>query len=204
MTRPQSATAEYDISFDAATNSWSVLQEQTSRQYDKYSAPSKEHLMGTDGYGMDMLTRLMYGGVCPLMIGFIVIVIETVIGVIFGGIAGYFGGWVDNLIMRVVDIFYCIPSMPIIIILGAAMDAQRVDGWLRMIYLMLILGFLGWAGIARLVRGQILSLREQEFMTATEACGISVSPPDLQAPDPQRHSSADRQLHHGLGLRDHH
>ena len=172
---PQSATAEYDISFDAATNSWSVLQEQTSRQYDKYSAPSKEHLMGTDGYGMDMLTRLMYGGRVSLMIGVIVIVIETVIGVIFGGIAGYFGGWVDNLIMRVVDIFYCIPSMPIIIILGAAMDAQRVDGWLRMIYLMLILGFLGWAGIARLVRGQILSLREQEFMTATEACGISVS-----------------------------
>lgn len=131
--------------------------------------------MGTDGYGMDMLTRLMYGGRVSLMIGFIVIVIETAIGVIFGGIAGYFGGWVDNLIMRVVDIFYCIPSMPIIIILGAAMDAQRVDGWLRMIYLMLILGFLGWAGIARLVRGQILSLREQEFMTATEACGISVS-----------------------------
>jgi peptide/nickel transport system permease protein len=65
--------------------------------------------------------------------------------------------------------------MPIIIILGAAMDAQRVDPTIRMVYLMLILGFLGWAGIARLVRGQILSLREQEYMTATEACGISVS-----------------------------
>ena len=140
-----------------------------------FRSPNMKHWLGTDMYGMDMLTRLMYGGRVSLMIGFIVIVIETVIGVIFGGIAGYFGGWVDNLIMRVVDIFYCIPSMPIIIILGAAMDAQRVDGWLRMIYLMLILGFLGWAGIARLVRGQILSLREQEFMTATEACGISVS-----------------------------
>ena len=197
---PQSATAEYDISFDAATNSWSVLQEQTSRQYDKYSAPSKEHLMGTDGYGMDMLTRLMYGGRVSLMIGFIVIVIETVIGVIFGGIAGYFGGWVDNLIMRVVDIFYCIPSMPIIIILGAAMDAQRVDGWLRMIYLMLILGFLGWAGIARLVRGQILSLREQEFMTATEACGISVSRRIFKHLIP----NVIPQLHHGSWLRDHH
>ena len=77
--------------------------------------------------------------------------------------------------MRIVDIFYCIPSMPIIIILGAAMDAQRVDGWLRMIYLMLILGFLGWPGIARLVRGQILSLREQEFMIAEEATGIRSS-----------------------------
>jgi ABC-type dipeptide/oligopeptide/nickel transport systems, permease components len=77
--------------------------------------------------------------------------------------------------MRVVDIFYCIPSLPIIIIIGAAMDAQRVDPKLRMIYLMLTLGFLGWAGIARLVRGQILSLREQEYMIATEACGIKVS-----------------------------
>ena len=115
----------------------------------------------------------MYGGRVSLMIGFIVIVIETVIGVIFGGIAGYFGGWVDNLIMRIVDVFYCLPSMPIIIILGAAMDAMRIDSWTRMMYLMLILGFLGWPGIARLVRGQILSLREQEFMTAAEACGIS-------------------------------
>jgi len=77
--------------------------------------------------------------------------------------------------MRIVDIFYCIPSMPIIIILGAAMDAMSVDPQIRMLYLMLILGFLGWPSMARLIRGQILSLREQEFMTATEALGISVS-----------------------------
>jgi len=91
-----------------------------------------------------------------------------------GGISGYFGGWVDNLIMRIVDIFYCIPSMPILIILGAAMDAQLVDPKIRMLYLMLILGFLSWPGVARMIRGQILSLREQEFMTATEATGLSV------------------------------
>ena len=169
------ATAEYDLEFKAATNSWQILQEKSSRQYDQYSFPNMKHWLGTDMYGMDMLTRLMYGGRVSLLIGFIVIIIETVIGVIFGGISGYFGGWVDNLIMRIVDIFYCIPSMPVIIILGAAMDASRVDPTIRMVYLMLILGFLGWAGIARLVRGQILSLREQEFMTATEACGISVS-----------------------------
>ena len=84
------------------------------------------------------------------------------------------GGWIDNIIMRIVDVFYCIPSMPVIIIIGAAMDAMRVDSWKRMMYLMLILGFLGWPSIARLVRGQILSLREQEFMLATEACGIKV------------------------------
>ena len=168
------ATAEYDLEFKAATNSWQILQEKSSRQYDQYSFPNMKHWLGTDMYGMDMLTRLMYGGRVSLLIGFIVIIIETVIGVIFGGISGYFGGWVDNLIMRIVDIFYCIPSMPVIIILGAAMDASRVDPTVRMIYLMLILGFLGWAGIARLVRGQILSLREQEYMAAA-ACGLSVS-----------------------------
>ena len=169
------ATAEYDLEFKAATNSWQILQEKSSRQYDKYSFPNMKHWLGTDMDGMDMLTRLMYGGRVSLLIGFIVIIIETVIGVIFGGISGYFGGWVDNLIMRIVDIFYCIPSMPVIIILGAAMDASRVDPTIRMVYLMLILGFLGWAGIARLVRGQILSLREQEYMAAAEACGLSVS-----------------------------
>jgi peptide/nickel transport system permease protein len=122
-----------------------------------------------------MLTRLMYGGRVSLYIGFIVVFIETIIGVVLGGISGYKGGWVDNLIMRIVDVFYCIPSMPIIIILGATMDAMRVDPQIRMLYLMLLLGFLGWAGIARLVRGQILSLREQEFMTAAEATGIRAS-----------------------------
>ena len=168
------ATVEYTIERSQNHANWIIRQQQSSRQYDSYSFPSSKHLLGTDKYGMDMLTRLMYGGRVSLMIGFIVIIIETVLGVILGGIAGYFGGWVDNLIMRLVDFFYCIPSMPIILILGAAMDQQRVEPGKRLIYLMLILGILGWAGIARLVRGQILSLREQEFMTATEACGISV------------------------------
>ena len=169
-----SATAEYTIERSQNHANWIIRQQQSSRQYDTYRSPCAKHWLGTDKYGMDMLTRLMYGGRVSLMIGFIVIIIETVLGVILGGIAGYFGGWVDNLIMRLVDIFYCIPSMPIILILGAAMDQQRVEPGRRLIYLMLILGILGWAGIARLVRGQILSLREQEFMTATEACGISV------------------------------
>ena len=169
-----SATAEYTIERSQNHANWIIRQQQSSRQYDTYRSPCAKHWLGTDKYGMDMLTRLMYGGRVSLMIGFIVIIIETVLGVILGGVAGYFGGWIDNLIMRLVDIFYCIPSMPIILILGAAMDQQRVEPGRRLIYLMLILGILGWAGIARLVRGQILSLREQEFMTATEACGISV------------------------------
>lgn len=165
----------YQISYDPTSLTWSVKQGTETYVYDSYAPPSKAHPLGTDKNGMDMLTRLMYGGRVSLIIGFIVVFIETVIGVILGGIAGYFGKWVDNLIMRIVDIFYCIPSMPLIIILGAAMDAMKVAPMTRMVYLMLILGFLGWPSIARLVRGQILSLREQEFMAAAEACGIRVS-----------------------------
>ena len=167
--------AEYAITYDAGVKTWNVLQTVETKVFDTYHAPTKEHPLGTDRNGMDMLTRLMYGGRVSLYIGFIVVIIESLIGVVLGGISGYCGGWVDNLIMRIVDIFYCIPSMPIIIILGAAMDAMRVDPQIRMIYLMLILGFLGWPGIARLVRGQILSLREQEFMIAAEATGIRAS-----------------------------
>ena len=166
---------DYKVSYNPDTKGWTVLQSKETYVFDTYSSPSKEHWLGTDRNGMDMLTRLMYGGRVSLIIGFIVEIIATVLGVILGGISGYFGKWVDMLIMRIVDVFYCIPSMPIIIILGAAMDNTGVDPQIRMIYLMLILGFLGWPGMARLVRGQILSLREQEFMTATEACGISVS-----------------------------
>ncbi|MCQ2555197.1 MAG: ABC transporter permease [Clostridia bacterium] len=166
---------QYFIEYDPVRDYYIVKQEKSVHKYDTYSWPGKGHILGTDRYGMDMLTRLMYGGRVSLLIGFIVVIIETVLGVIMGGIAGFFGGWVDNLIMRLVDVFYCIPSMPIIIIIGAAMDAQAVDPTIRMIYLMLILGFLGWAGIARLVRGQILSLREQEYMTAAEATGLKTS-----------------------------
>ena len=166
--------AEYDIVYDASTGVWSVKQMTETYVFDRYASPNKEHWLGTDTNGMDMLTRLMYGGRVSLIIGFIVVAIEGSIGIVMGGISGYFGGWVDNLIMRIVDIFYCIPSTPLIIILGAAMDGMRVDPQIRMLYLMLILGFLGWPGIARLVRGQILSLREQEFMVATEATGIRV------------------------------
>ena len=165
---------EYTMTYDPGKRIYSVMEDTPTQVYDKYAPPGGIHPLGTEGNGMDVLTRLMYGGRVAFIIGFIVILIETVIGVILGGISGYFGGWVDNLIMRIVDIFYCVPSMPLMIILGSAMDAMMVEPQIRMLYLMLLLGFLGWAGIARLVRGQILSLREQEFMTAAEASGLSV------------------------------
>lgn len=141
--------------------------------YDALSKPSAKHWLGTDKNGMDSLTRLMYGGRISLLVGFVVVFISMAIGITLGGISGFFGGWVDNLIMRLVDIMYCIPTWPILIIFGTVMDAQRAKPNQRMVSIMVILGVLGWAGITRLVRGQILSLREQEFMEAAEATGLS-------------------------------
>lgn len=137
-----------------------------------YQAPSKEHWLGTDGRGMDLLTRLMYGGRVSLLIGFIVVAIETTIGVVMGGIAGYYGKWVDSLIMRLVDIFNCIPFMPVMLLIGVVMSGVQMSELSRIMILMIVMGILGWSYIARIVRGQILSLREQEYMMATEALGI--------------------------------
>ena len=148
---------------------------QETRVIDTYASPSKEHWLGTDANGMDLLARLMYGGRISLLIGFVVIFIEVIIGVIVGGIAGFFGGWIDNLMMRVVDIVYCIPSMPLYLILGSIMDHYKASATVRIYMLCVVMSIIGWVGIARIVRGQILSLREQEFMVATEATGIRVS-----------------------------
>ncbi len=153
---------------------YTIRKNTESELIDIYVSPSSSHLIGTDGNGMDIMTRLMYGGRVSLIIGFVVVVLEIIIGVILGGIAGYFGKWVDTLIMRIVDIMYCIPSLPLFIILGAIMDFMKVDPKFRIVMLMFILAILSWPSIARMVRGQILSLREQEFMIATEALGISV------------------------------
>ncbi|MFT4143980.1 MAG: ABC transporter permease [Mobilitalea sp.] len=153
---------------------YTIRKNTESELIDIYVSPSSSHLIGTDGNGMDIMTRLMYGGRVSLIIGFVVVVLEIIIGVILGGIAGYFGKWVDTLIMRIVDIMYCIPSLPLFIILGAIMDFMKVDPMFRIVMLMFILAILSWPSIARMVRGQILSLREQEFMIATEALGISI------------------------------
>lgn len=163
---------EYTIT--RKNNQYTIRKYTVTQLIDVYSAPSVAHPAGTDGFGMDLLTRLMYGGRVSLLIGFSVVILETIIGVILGGIAGYFGKKVDTGIMRVVDIMYCIPSLPLYFIFGSIMDYQKTEPSVRMYVLMLILALLGWPGIARMVRGQILSLREQEFMLATEALGISV------------------------------
>ncbi|HPF54400.1 MAG TPA: ABC transporter permease [Eubacteriales bacterium] len=139
------------------------------------AAPNSEHWLGTENNGMDVLTRLMYGGRISLMVGFVVIFFEIIIGVVIGGISGYFGGVIDTILMRLVDLFNAIPFYPMIIILGNVMDNLKVPGIQRIFILMAIMGILGWTGTARVVRGQILSLREQDFMVATEATGIKTS-----------------------------
>lgn len=163
-----------DITVKKLVNDYDLTCPILRQLFDINSAPSSAHIFGTDSDGYDVLARMMYGGRISLIVGFVVVILETLLGTLLGGIAGYFGGWVDNLIMRLVDIFYCIPSLPILIIMGAFMDSLKMDPYERLLWMMAILGFLGWAGVARLVRGQILSLREQEFMVATEATGVRV------------------------------
>ncbi len=140
-----------------------------------FESPSAEHWLGLDNNGMDVMTRLMFGGRVSLLVGFVVIFIEVFIGIIVGGVSGYFGGWIDTSLMRLVDLFNCIPFWPMVLIFGSVMDALEVDPMVRIFLLMGVLGILGWTGVARIVRGQILSLRELDFMVATEATGIRTS-----------------------------
>lgn len=145
----------------------------TQSDINKESELSANHWLGTDESGYDIFSRLLYGGRISLTIGFVVVILETLIGVILGGIAGYFGGKVDNLIMRITDVLYCIPTLPIMLIFYAVFNNNNILGIERLYYMMGVLTLIGWAGTARLVRGQILSLREQEFMLAAKCSGLS-------------------------------
>jgi peptide/nickel transport system permease protein len=136
------------------------------------ASPSLAHLLGTDANGRDNLTRVMYAGRISLAVGFLSVLIQVVIGGALGVIAGYYGGIIDSIIMRLVDIFSCLPTLPILMMLGAIMLDLKVRPENKMYVLMLIIGLLSWPGLCRLVRGEILSLREKEYMQATEALGL--------------------------------
>ncbi len=152
---------------------YQVIERQT--EINILDAPSAQHILGTDKMGMDVFTRLMYGGRISLTISFMSVFAVTILGVIFGGIAGYFGGGTDNVIMRICDILMCLPSLPIMLIIGTLFDSWGVQSQYRIYLLMLFLTLISWPGIARLVRGQILFLREQEYMVAAEAMGFSTA-----------------------------
>ena len=139
------------------------------------ATPSAEHLLGTDEKGMDVFTRLMYGGRLSLTISFLAVFLISFLGIVLGGLAGYYGGVVDNIIMRICDVLMCLPTLPLMLIIGTVLDSNGVQSEYYIYLLMGLLSLFSWPGMARLVRGQILYLREQEYMVAAEAMGYSTA-----------------------------
>jgi peptide/nickel transport system permease protein len=128
--------------------------------------PSRVHLLGTDQLGRDVLSRLIYGSRVSLSVGFVAVAIYIVIGATLGALAGFYRGWLDNLVMRLADIVLAIPSLMIIIALAAVAGPSVRN-------IMIIIGVLQWPTTARLVRGQFLTLREQSFVEAARAMGAA-------------------------------
>ncbi|MGN0995374.1 MAG: ABC transporter permease subunit, partial [Candidatus Ventricola sp.] len=131
----------------------------------------KGFVLGTDGLGRDMLTRIVNGGRVTMTVGAISVIIATILGVIFGGLAGYFGGKVDILVMRIAEIVGGLPFIPFAMILSAVIGS-KIDPTQRMYLIMVVLGVLSWVPTCRLVRAQILAQREMEYVTAAKAMGI--------------------------------
>ncbi len=175
----ESGKIEYtssEYTFTAGGKTYTVKQTTEKNLKDNLRAPiSSEHWLGTDNQGYDVFVRLMYGGRISLIVSFLAVFVISILGVIIGGIAGYFGGVIDNIIMRVCDVLMCLPGIPILLIIGLVLDNPKspVPTEMRIYMLMLCLTLFSWPGTARLVRGQILSLREQEYMVAAEAMGYS-------------------------------
>lgn len=131
----------------------------------------KGYLFGTDNLGRSIALRMLQGGRMTMTVGAIAVIISLVIGIIVGGISGYYGGTVDIILMRCAEIVGSLPFYPLALILSALIG-NRISDTARIIMIMFILGFLGWTGIASLVRAQILAEREKEFVTAAKALGI--------------------------------
>ncbi len=139
------------------------------------SAGLKGYLMGTDGRGRDVFARIVHGGKTTMTIGAVAVVVSTLIAVIIGSLSGYFGGWVDTFLMRVTEIFSSIPFLPFAMLLSQIIKNYNLSESMRIFIIMLILGALSWTGLARMIRGQVLSEREKEFVTAARAMGVKES-----------------------------
>ena len=134
--------------------------------YNIRCAPNSEHILGTDDLGRDVFSRLLYGGRISIAVGVAAMALQLIIGVTLGSIAGYFGGIIDKIIMRIIDIIMCFPFFVIAIALAAVLGGSIIN-------LILIIGLLMWPNIARIVRGEILSLKENDYIMAAKALGLS-------------------------------
>lgn len=135
----------------------------------------KGYLFGTDGTGADVFQRIINGGKMTMTIGAVAVIISSIIGIIIGCISGYFGGKVDMVLMRIEEIFSAIPFLPFAMILSALMGRVNMSENMRIFIIMCILGVLTWPGLARLVRGQVLATRENEYVVAAQAMGVKES-----------------------------
>jgi len=142
---------------------------------ERLQPPSWAHPMGTDALGRDLLTRVLYGGRVSLTVGLLVVVISLSIGVPVGALAGYYGGWLESVLMRLTDTFLSLPALLVLILLSAIL--REVDAPLfesnSVLTIALVIGILAWMTFARLVRALFLTLREMDFVSATRALGGS-------------------------------
>jgi oligopeptide transport system permease protein len=145
------------------------------RSFPPFTGPNNEfswqHPMGTDNAGRDQLARILQGGQISLFVGIIATLVSLIIGVSYGAIAGYLGGRIDNLMMRIVDVLYSLPYIIVVIVLLAMFRSQTPRGQLTLLFI--ALGSVSWLTMARIVRGQVLSLKNQEFVLAARATGVT-------------------------------
>ncbi len=141
----------------------------------RFAPPSWQHPLGTDALGRDLLTRVLYGGRVSLAVGFSVMFITLLIGVPIGAIAGYFGGWLDNILMRITDASLTLPSLLVLILLSAVLrdvDAPFLEEN-PVLTIAFVIGILSWMFVARLVRAAYISIREQDFVMAARTLGAT-------------------------------
>jgi oligopeptide transport system permease protein len=145
------------------------------RSFPPFTGPGGEfswkHPMGTDNAGRDQLARVLQGGQISLFVGIIATLVSLLIGISYGAVAGYVGGRVDNLMMRIVDVLYSLPYVIVVIVLLSMFRSQTPRGQLTLLFI--ALGSVSWLTMARIVRGQVLSLKNQEFVMAARATGVS-------------------------------
>ncbi|MGD8791615.1 MAG: ABC transporter permease [Anaerolineae bacterium] len=139
----------------------------------RFQPPSLQHPFGTDGLGRDLFTRCLYGGRVSLMVGFLVVLITLAVGIPVGAVAGFSGGWIDNVLMRITDAALSMPSLMVLILLSAILREVEILFFEKndILTIALVIGILSWMSVARLVRASFLTIKEMEFITAARCVG---------------------------------